>query len=100
MLGGVKTSETGDELADDVSESEPHPESVKASAAAQAANTTEEDTREEFTIVTLQPDYPVVADSPFPHSITEPLRSGGALRSVIEIDAGARRRLPESTRRL
>jgi hypothetical protein len=38
--------------------SEPHAARVMTSDAAQAANATAEDAREEFTVVTLQPGYP------------------------------------------
>jgi hypothetical protein len=52
MAGGEKTSEAADVadvLADDVSASEPHAESVMTNDAAQAASATEWETRDEFT---------------------------------------------------
>jgi hypothetical protein len=53
--GGEKTSETEEDVVvDAVSVSEPHAASVMTSDAAQATNATEEDTREKFTVVTLQ----------------------------------------------
>lgn len=64
MEGGVNRSETGDELAGEASVSEPHAASVRTKDAAQATSATEEDTREEFTAVTLQPYYAAVASSP------------------------------------
>ena len=50
-------------LVDELSVSEPQEASAMTNAAAQATSATE-DTREEFTIVTLQPDYAVLARSP------------------------------------
>ena len=46
------------------SESEPHAASVATSNVALAASATEEDTREKFTVATLQPHYAFVADRP------------------------------------
>jgi len=54
------TSATEGVLADEVSVSEPHAASVMTSHAAQATSATEGDTREEFTVVTLQPHYAVL----------------------------------------
>jgi hypothetical protein len=52
-------------LADEVSVSEPHAVSVKTSdAAAQVTSATVEDTREEFTVVTLQPPRAVLIANP------------------------------------
>jgi hypothetical protein len=64
MEGGVNTSETEDELAAGGSASEPHAASVITNDAAQATSATEEGTREEFTVVTLQPHYAVFAGGP------------------------------------
>ena len=63
MEGGVNMSETGDELAAGGSVSEPHAASVRAKEAAQATSATD-DTREEFTAVTLQPYYAALPSSP------------------------------------
>jgi hypothetical protein len=55
---------TEDVLVDDEtaeSESEPHAARLVTSNAAPAASATDEDTREKFTVVTLQPHYAVVA---------------------------------------
>ena len=68
-LGGVNTSDTGDELDDAVSASEPHADSVMTSDAAQAASATEVDRREEFTGATLQPRHAAAADSPAAHIV-------------------------------
>ena len=60
--GGENTSEAEDVVVDDdVSESEPHAASVMINDAAQATSATAEDTREEITAVTLQPQYAIVA---------------------------------------
>jgi hypothetical protein len=64
MEGGVNTSETEDELAAGGFVSEPHAASVTMNDAAQATSATEEGTREEFTVVTLQPHYAVLAGDP------------------------------------
>ncbi|BBZ76000.1 hypothetical protein MANY_13370 [Mycolicibacterium anyangense] len=53
--------EVEDDEDDAVLESEPQAASVMPSATAQAASATEEDPREKFTIVTLQPPLPDVA---------------------------------------
>ena len=58
------TSATEGVLADEGSVSEPHAASVMTNDAAQATSATEEDTREEFTVVTLQPHYAALAGSP------------------------------------
>jgi hypothetical protein len=55
-----------DELADEVSVSDPHAASVVASKAPLATSTTEEDTREKFTVVTLQPPDTAAADRSLP----------------------------------
>jgi hypothetical protein len=69
VAGDVTTSATegvlvDEVLVDEVSVSEPHEASAMTNAAAQAASATGEDTREEFTVVTLQPHYAVLAGSP------------------------------------
>ena len=63
LEGGENTSEEAEDVVvdDDVSESEPHAASVMVNDAAQATSATEEDTREEFTVVTLQLHYAVLA---------------------------------------
>jgi len=54
--GGENTSETEEEVGvDEVSVSEPHAASVTTNDAAQATSAAEEDTRKQFTAVTLQP---------------------------------------------
>lgn len=58
------TDDGADELAAEVSVSEPQAAEVMTIAAAQAASATEEYTREEFTVVTLQPHWAVSAGSP------------------------------------
>ena len=55
-----------DELADEVSFSELHAASVVTSNAPLAARTTEVDTREKFTVVTLQPHDTAAADRSLP----------------------------------
>ena len=56
MVGGENTSDTEDVVVDDddVSVSDPHAASVRINDAEQATSATEEDTREKFTVVTLQ----------------------------------------------
>lgn len=53
-------------LVDAVVASEPHAASVTTSDAAQATSPMEEDIREKFTVVTLQPHHPGFAGSPKP----------------------------------
>jgi hypothetical protein len=60
----VATTATEGVLADGVSVSEPHAASVMANDAAQATTATEEDTREKFTVVTVQPRHADLAGSP------------------------------------
>src|SRR5258708_3062399 len=65
--GGVKTSDTEDVedvLAAGGFVSEPHAVSVITNDAAQATSATEEGTREEFTVVTLQMHYAACARWP------------------------------------
>ncbi|WP_235625366.1 hypothetical protein [Mycolicibacterium neworleansense] len=52
----------GEEVAEEVSVSEPHAASAMVNDAAQATSATEEGTRKEFMHVTLQPGFPVLAD--------------------------------------
>ncbi|BBX92580.1 hypothetical protein MBOE_42290 [Mycolicibacterium boenickei] len=63
-MEGVSTSATDGVLAEDVAEevsvSEPHAASAMVNDAAQATSATEEGTRKEFMIVTLQPHVDTV----------------------------------------
>jgi hypothetical protein len=60
----VTTSATEGVLAGEVSVSEPHAASVMTNDAAQATSATAEDTREVFTVVTLQPHPALLARGP------------------------------------
>ena len=64
MEGGVNTSAAEDELAAGGFVSEPHAASVRTNDAAQAMSATVIGTRDEFTVVTLQPHYAVLTGAP------------------------------------
>jgi hypothetical protein len=64
MEGGVDTTEVEDELAAGGFVSEPHAASVMTSDAAQAMSATEERTRGQFIVVTLQRYHAALGDGP------------------------------------